>query len=158
MNKEKDLEGIGGWLILVAIGIIITPLRIVTMIIVTYPDLFSSGVWDALTTPESEAYNPLWAPVIIAELLVNCGLLLAWLYMGYKFFTKSKEFPKWYIGLAIFSLAFIVADALAVSLVLPGEPLFDTDTLGELFRALIMVFIWVPYMLVSKRVKATFVK
>jgi hypothetical protein len=78
--------------------------------------------------------------------------------MAYRFFTKSKHFPKWYIGVAVFSLFFIVADAFAVKPVLPSEPIFDPDTVKELMRAVIMVVIWVPYMLVSKRVKATFVK
>ena len=88
MSEEKNLEGIGGWLILVAIGIVITPIRIVMLIMTTYPEIFSTGVWEALTTQGSEAYNPLWAPIIIGEILINSGLILVWLYMAYKFFTK----------------------------------------------------------------------
>ncbi len=158
MSEEKNLEGIGGWLILVAIGIVVTPIRIVALIMMTYPEIFSSGAWESLTTQGSEAYSPLWAPIIIGEIWINCGLILVWLYMAYKFFTKSKDFPKWYIGIAIFSLLFIIADAFAINLVLPSEPVFDPDTIKEFMRSLIMVIIWVPYMLVSKRVKATFIK
>lgn len=158
MSEEKNLEGIGGWLILVAIGIVITPIRIVMLIMTTYPEIFSTGVWEALTTQGSEAYNPLWAPIIIGEILINSGLILVWLYMAYKFFTKSRDFPKWYIGIAVFSLVYIVADAFAIKLVLPNEPIFDPDTIKELLRSVIMVVVWVPYMLVSKRVKATFIK
>jgi hypothetical protein len=78
--------------------------------------------------------------------------------MTYKFFTKSSNFPKWYIGIAVFSLVFIVADAFAIKLILPNESVFDPDTIKELMRSVIMVVVWVPYMLVSKRVKATFIK
>ncbi len=78
--------------------------------------------------------------------------------MAYKFFNKSRDFPKWYIGIAVFSLVFIVADAFAIKLVLPNEPVFDPDIIKELMRSVIMVVVWVPYMLVSKRVKATFIK
>jgi hypothetical protein len=155
---KNELEGIGGWLILVAIGIVITPIRIIIMFMTTYSGLFSNGVWDALTTPGGAAYNSLWAPIIIGETIVNSLLIIAWLYMSYKFFSKSRDFPKWYIGIAIFSLLLIVADAFAIRLVLPDEPIFDPDTLKEFMRSLVMVVIWVPYMLVSKRVKATFVK
>lgn len=158
MSEDKKLEGIGGWLILVAIGLVVTPIRIVLLIIGTYPDIFSSGTWEFLTTLGSEAYSPLWAPIIAGEILINCGLLLVWLYMAYRFFTKRKDFPKWYIGVAVFSLLFIVADAFSIKLVLPGEPVFDSDTIKELMRSVVMVAIWVPYMLVSKRVKATFIK
>ena len=79
--------------------------------------------------------------------------------MSYIFpIPKSRDFPKWYIGIAVFSLVYIVADAFAIKLVLPNEPIFDPDTIKELLRSVIMVVVWVPYMLVSKRVKATFIK
>jgi len=156
-NDEKTLEGIGGWLILVAIGIVVTPIRIIMLIMATYPEIFLTGVWEALTTQGSEAYSPLWAPILIIEILINSGMLLAWLYMAYLFFSKKVVFPKWYIGLAVFSLVFIIADAFAIKLVMPSEPVFDPDTIKELMRSLFMVVVWVPYMLISKRVKATFV-
>jgi len=156
-NEEKNLEGIGGWLILVAIGIIVTPIRLIVLMMSTYPEIFSTGVWEALTTQGGEAYSPLWAPVLIGEILINSGMLLIWLYMAYLFFSKKVVFPKWYIGLVVFSLAFIIADAFAIKLVLPSEPVFDPDTIKELMRSLFMVVVWVPYMLISKRVKATFI-
>jgi ABC-type multidrug transport system permease subunit len=157
MSKEKNLEGIGGWLILVAIGIVVTPIRIIALVISTLPQIFSTGVWEAWTTQGSEIYNPLLATFIAGEIFINCGLLLVWLYIAYKFFTKSKDFPKWYIGVAVFSLIFIIVDAFAIHMALPIVPVFDPDTTKEVIRALIMVVIWVPYMLVSKRVKATFI-
>lgn len=158
MSEEKNLEGIGGWLILLAIGMIITPIREIMLLITIYPEIFSTGVWEALTTQGNDAYNPLWAPILTGEILINCGLLLVWLYMAYKFFTKNRDFPKWYIGIAVFSLLFVVTDALALKLVLPNEPVFDPDTIKEFMRSVIMVVVWVPYVLVSKRVKATFIK
>ena len=127
-NEEKNLEGIGGLLILVAIGIIVTPIRIVMLMMATYPEIFSTGVWEAFTTQGSEAYSPLWAPILIGEILINSGMLLVCVYMAYLFFSKKMVFPKWYIGLAVFSLAFIIADAFAIKLVLPSEPVFDPDT------------------------------
>jgi hypothetical protein len=157
MTEEKNLEGIGGWLILVAIGIVITPIRIIMLVITTYSEIFSTGTWEALTTQGSEVYSPLWAPILIGEILINSGIILVWLYMAYLFFSKKKSFPKLYIGIAVFSLIFIIADAFAIKLVLPSEPVFDPDTVKELMRSLIMVVIWVPYMLVSKRVKTTFI-
>lgn len=156
-NEENNLEGISGWLILVAIGIVATPIRIIMLMMATYPQIFSTGIWEALTTQGSAAYHPLWAPILIGEILVNSGMLLVWLYMAYLFFSRKAVFSKWYIGLAFFSLIFIVIDAFAVKIVFPSEPVFDPDTLKELVRSLFMVVVWVPYMLVSKRVKATFI-
>jgi hypothetical protein len=156
-NEDKNLEGIGGWLILVAIGIIATPISIVMLVMVPFTEMFSTGVWEALTTQGGEAYSPLWAPVLIGEILINSGILLVSLYVAYLFFSKKVVFPKWFIGLVVFSLAFIIADAYAVKLVLPSEPVFDPDIIKELMRSLFVVVVWVPYMLISKRVKATFI-
>ncbi|NQU28638.1 MAG: DUF2569 domain-containing protein [Candidatus Marinimicrobia bacterium] len=156
MNEEKYFEGIGGWLMLLAIGIVITPIRIIMLIMTTYPEIFSTGMWEVLTTQGSEVYSPLWAPLIIGEMLFNSGLILAWLYIAYKFFTRSRDFPKWYVSLAVVSLVFVIADAFVIKLVLPSEPIFNPNTIKELMHSVIMVVIWVPYMFVSKRVKATF--
>lgn len=157
LDVPSNGEPIGGWLILIALGIVIAPVRLALYVLPTYSEIFSTGVWQALTTQGSEAYNPFWAPIIILEIIGNSGMLAVWLYLAYLFFNKKILFPKVYIGLAIFSLVFILADTYAIKLVLPGQPIFDPETTQEVLRALIMVVIWVPYMLVSKRVKATFI-
>ncbi|MCW8451823.1 DUF2569 domain-containing protein [Legionella quinlivanii] len=158
MDKKKNLEGLNGWLILVAIGMVLAPIRIVITLLTTYPQIFSSGTWEALTTKGNEGYNPLWGPIIIGELSINFILLMLLLYLAYLFFSKSRHFPKWFIGIAIFSIVFIVADAFAVKMVAPNEPVFDPDTIREFMHSVMVAVIWVPYMLVSKRVKATFIK
>jgi hypothetical protein len=158
MSEENNLDGIAGWLILIAIGMVVTPIRISWLLITTYSEIFSTGIWEALTTQGSDAYQPLWAPILIGEIIGNSGLILAWLYMAYKFFTKSRDFPKWFIGVTVFSLIFIVADAFAIKLVLPNEPVFDPATTREVIRSVIMAIVWIPYVLISKRTRATFTR
>ena len=156
--EGKSLEGLGGWLVLVGLGIIVAPLRIIGLLFPIYYEIFSNGSWELLTTPGTDAYNSLWAPIIYGEIAINGALVVAWIFVGYLFFSKKKVFPKWFIGMLLFTLVFIVVDAFAIKLVLPNEPVFDPDTVKELGRTIIGSLIWVPYMLVSKRVKATFVK
>jgi len=108
MSEEKNLEGIGGWLVIVALGLVITPVRIIILIITTYPEIFSTGVWEALTTQGSDSYNPLWAPILIGEVLINIALISVWIYMGYLFIKRKKVFPNWYISIAVFSLVYIM--------------------------------------------------
>jgi len=158
MTEEKDLEGLGGWLILVGLGIVLSPLKIIALIFPTYSEIFSNGSWELLTTSGTEVYNPFWGPILIGEISINGVLVIAWLFIAFLFFTKKKAFSKWYIGILLFTLAFILIDALAIKLVMPNEPVFDPGTIKEFGRSLIVTLIWVPYMLVSKRVKATFVK
>ena len=158
MVEEKNLEGLGGWLLLVGLGLIITPLKIIVTLFPIYKEMFTNGLLQALTTPGTEAYNPILATLVIGERTINGGLVLAWIFIAFLFFSKKKLFPKWYISILLFNLVFILIDALAVKLVLPKEPVFDFETTQEFVRSLIVALIWVPYMLMSKRVKATFVK
>lgn len=158
MTKDaNDLQGISGWLILVALGLIITPIRIIFLIITTYSEIFSNDAWSVLTTPGSDVYHPLWGGFIITELVFNIGLLLASFYLLYLFFTKKSLFPKWYIGILIFNILFVVVDILAFKIIVPHEPAFDSDAVRDFIRAIVAAFIWIPYMLMSQRVKNTFI-
>jgi hypothetical protein len=158
VSEEKNLEGIRGWLILVAIAMVVSPIRFAAVVKTTYVELFSTGTWEILTTQGSEAYDPLLASIIVAELLITAGLTLIFVYIAFMFFSKHRHFPKWFIGVAVFNLVWVIADALLIKLVLPNVPVFDPDTLKTLGNAAFWVVVWVPYMLESKRVKATFIK
>lgn len=158
MSIEENVEGIGGWLVLVALGVVFSPIRIVLELFSIYSGLFSDGTWEFLTTPSTELYHPLWAPIILGELFINGALVLAWIVAIFLFFSKKRIFPKWYIGILLFTLVFIILDAFSIKVVLPTEPAFDDETAKELVRSIIGCLIWIPYMLVSKRVRATFIK
>jgi ABC-type multidrug transport system permease subunit len=158
LTTENKLEGLGGWLILVGLMIVMTPLRMSVNLYPVYSKIFSDGSWELLTTPGSPVYSPLWGPVLIGEIAINGALLFAWIFVAFLFFSKRKSFPKWLVGMLFFSLAFILVDALVVKGMLPDEPLFDAETTLESCRSLVGILIWVPYMRMSKRVKATFVR
>lgn len=151
-------EGLGGWLILVGLGLVFTPLRLVALLMPIYPSIFRNGAWEMLTTPGSQAYHPLWAPLIIFEMVGNGILVLVSLALIALFFRRSRRFPKLYIAFLVAGLLFIGLDTWLASIVLPDEPLLDPETARELARSLIAVVIWVPYMLRSKRVANTFVR
>ena len=154
--SQDELKGLGGWLILVGLGVVVAPFRMLFNTLPAYEPLLQSDIWHALTSPDSAAYHPLWGPLLIGEIAVNSAIFLASLYLIYLFFAKHRWFPSAYIGIVMFSLVFIPADAWLVSIVLPEEPMFDPETTKEFVRTLIGAVIWIPYMLVSKRVKATF--
>lgn len=157
-KQPEQLEGLGGWLILVGLGVVLSPLRIIGQTLPIYADVFSAEAWAALTTPGTEDYIPFLSPYLIAEVSINVGLVLAWIFIAFLFFSKKRAFPKWYIGTLLFTLVFVLIDALALKLVAPDKPVFDGDTVKELARLLVTTLIWVPYMLVSERVKLTFVR
>jgi hypothetical protein len=157
IGEEEQLCGLRGWLILVAVALLVAPFRQGILFVETYPQIFFDGYWEIITTPGNEAYHPFWAPFILSEIIVSSALILVSLYLLYLFFTAKKHFPTWYIGVSLFSLSFILADAWWLTLILPEEPMLDSGTTMEITLALLSCSIWIPYMLVSKRVKATFV-
>ncbi len=158
MANDNELKGLGGWLILVALGLVVSPIRILLTTLQTFLPIFQDNSWATLTTPGSPAYNAFWAPLLIGEIVFNALLCGAYLYLIYLFFTKHCLFPKIYIATLAVAVVFIPLDAWLVSMIMPNEPVFDPDTAKEFGRSLVAALIWIPYMLVSKRVRATFVE
>lgn len=71
MAEEKSLEGLGGWLILVAIGMIFGPIRLTFELYSLYQQIFATGTWQELGVEDSISYHPLWQPLIATEMTVN---------------------------------------------------------------------------------------
>jgi hypothetical protein len=154
--KPDGPAGIGGWLILPVIGLFVFPVRVVISLVTDYVPIFQGGIWGNLTTPGSEVYHPLWAPVIIGEIFCNVGFLFFDLALIYLLFTKSHRFPKAFIVFTLANLAFIVGDA-AIAWQIPAVAARGLEGVGaEIARTLVVAAVWVPYMLVSKRVRNTF--
>lgn len=149
---------IGGWMMLVALGVVLTPLRISYFLITVYPPIFTDGTWEALTSPSSPSYSPIWGPFLIGEVLVNLTFVLMSLFAAYLMFSKRATFPKWYAAIAFGSALFIVVDAYIATLVMPSVSMFDPETIREFARSLVSCLIWTPYLFLSKRAKATFIR
>ncbi|WP_448547483.1 DUF2569 domain-containing protein [Thalassotalea fusca] len=157
MTAKKEPLSIGGWLILVAIGIVISPIRLIYHLGTTYPSIFVDGTWEALTTKGSEFYSPIWGPFLVGEIAVNIILVLLGAYLIFLLFAKRASLPKWYLGLALFSTVFILIDAYMVTLVVPDMEVFDAETMKEFGRSLFSLLIWSPYLFYSQRAKDTFI-
>jgi hypothetical protein len=156
LENKKPIE-IGGWLILVAIGVILSPLNQLYFIVTAYPPLFSGGSWQVITSESSANYIPYLGEFIIGEIVINSIIALIDLYLIYLFFTKKINLPKWYLIAAVFSISFIIFDAYVVSFLTSSNEVFDLDTLKEMGGSLFAVLIWTPYLFYSQRSKNTFV-
>ena len=157
-ENQEDLNGLKGWLLLVGLGVVLAPFRIAAVFFPTFIPLISEGTWRVLVTPGHAAYNPLWIPLLALEFTYNIGMMLAAVWLNALFFTKHRFFPRVYIALAALPLLILPLDAWLVSLILPENAVFDEQTVEELIRSLVACAIWIPYMLKSKRVAATFIR
>lgn len=156
-SPPKEPIAIGGWLWLIAIGLVITPPSIARFIYTVYVPLFNDGTWALFTVPGSELYTPLWGSLIIAEVIANVIIGVVYLYMAFLFFSKKSSFPKWFAGITVFSALFLMNDTIAISFMFPDEPMFDPETIQEFLRTFISLVAWIPYLYISERSKDTFV-
>ena len=156
-TQMSEPTGLGGWLVLVAIGLLLSLLRLFAFDVQTFVPIFRDGTWAIHTTPGSDAYHPLWAPLLVFELIGNAGFIVAQLGLLVLFFKRSRNFPRLYVWVALLNLPFILVDAWLGSFVLTDEPMIDPNTAKELARSIGTIAIWVPYMRVSRRVRNTFV-
>jgi hypothetical protein len=157
-EKTHEPKGLGGWLVLPAIGLFVMPVRLSMSFNTDFWPIFREGYWEILTTPGTEAYHPLWAPLLIFEITGNAFFVIFDLVLIYFFFTKSYRFPYLFIAFAALNLLFVTSDFLLADLVPAIAAESDVDSIKEVARAAVAAVVWVPYFLLSKRVKNTFVK
>ena len=159
MTPESDgPRGIGGWLILVILGLIVSPLRITYLLLTIHWPIFRDGTWHTLTTPGSPAYHHLWAPLLAYEIIGNLIAIVLALVTLVMLLRKSKRTPAFAIGWFAYGAAFVAVDFFVADLIPFVAQHPDPDDIKELARGVVAAAIWIPYFLVSKRVKATFVE
>jgi hypothetical protein len=145
--KDEKLVGIRGWLILPAIGFVLgTLIRVSTLIV----DIgaYSTGMYsDVARAGIDEIYT--------LEFIISLSLTGLLIYATILFLKKKKNAPKVIIALHIASIV-----ALYVFLVFELDieaKMFAVEIVIQLVNSVIAAVIWIPYFVVSKRVKATFV-
>jgi len=155
--KQKSLQGIHGWLVLPLLVLIFGPLRASFLIYKLFWPIFSEGDWQNLTTATSKAYHPLWAPFLISELVCNIAIVIVGLIALWFFLRKSRLAPRWVISWLAAILILGVVDFVLANQIPAVAAQTDPESIKDLARSVIAAAIWIPYFLVSKRVKATFV-
>lgn len=157
-NFKDEPVGLGGWLILPILGLIASPFIITHSLYNDFLPIFGDDYWLALTTPGTETYHYLWSPFLIFEILFNSIFALFSLFLLFLMFKKSHKLPKLIIIYYIANLLFVVSDFYLLNMIpVVAAQATDPAVIKEIVIALIGTLIWVPYFLVSTRVKNTFV-
>ncbi|MFZ1083894.1 MAG: DUF2569 domain-containing protein [Terracidiphilus sp.] len=145
----NGLEGIGGWLILPAIGLAISPLFSIHGIIKDMSILTGATHQYFLST------HPAMAGLILFEAITNIIFLLAAACLNFLFYSKKKIFPKSMIAYLVIIFVLLLADHLMAGALSPSAN--HTSGLFSVIRAFLQACIWIPYFLNSERVEQTFV-
>jgi hypothetical protein len=139
---DPKLAGIGGWLVLPAIGFVLGPILGVVGLVLAlglYDDVAGAG----------------FAGVYSLELLVQVVLMGFMIYAATLFFGKKRNAPSVIITFLAGSL--VASVVLLVIEIGAGAEAFAVETGKQLVREVIAAAIWISYFRQSKRVKATFV-
>jgi Protein of unknown function (DUF2569) len=155
--QDKALTGLGGWLLVVGLGVLLRPVLISVQLVKSFGFVFDLGKWELLTTPGTPSYHSLYAPLLVIEVLGNTLTLGLGLLLIPLFFLRKRTFPKVFIGVLIFSIIFLSVDAGFAAKITPGEKA-NAEAVTEIARLVISSLIWIPYMLYSRRVKLTFTR
>ena len=156
---EAKLTGLGGWLVLVGLGICLAPFVRVSSVALHWQAYFAQATWQVVAVPSGASYHPLYGPLLIFEVLSNVALLGLNLLVICMFFAKRKAFPKVYMIFLISSLACLILDQVLGSFI-PSvanhqDPVTSTPVL---FRSGMLTMLWCAYIVKSRRVQSTFVK
>lgn len=161
-EEAAKLKGIGGWLILVIIGLFVT-LGYQLYTVYTDAQLFANGTVAFLSDPSSKIYIPAYGGFLKFELIMSIILSVAAIYLVYLFFKKDSKFPKYYVMFLIAAAVYVLLDYGMLSLMtvpIEAKKVIE-DAMSEqgtaIGRAFIGALIWGSYMMKSKRVKATFI-
>jgi hypothetical protein len=145
-------RGLGGWLLLVGLGL-------VTAIIFGLRINLELGA-------NLDLANRLGGGIgafLFVETLGNLLFFMFNIVATLLYFQRSRHFPIAFVFLTVAGGIYLLAELVVAwsyfrSYFGVDNPLLDRDTLREVGRSIFGVCVWVPYMLVSVRVKNTFVK
>ncbi|MGQ0801421.1 MAG: DUF3857 domain-containing protein [Pseudomarimonas sp.] len=151
------LIGIRGWLFLPLLGVLINPFVMAYSVYQMQP-AFTLETWNSVTVPGGESYHPLWAPVMVFELVGNLGLLVLSGLIFIVFLQRRRNLPMLYSGFMIIHTSVLLIDQLALTR-LPGFSAAELNQgWSEIGKGAVSAIIWVSYFSVSQRVKSTFTR
>ncbi|MER8787431.1 DUF2569 domain-containing protein [Mesorhizobium sp. M0983] len=154
LPDREGPEGIGGWLVLPMLGLMLTPiLGLVQLHNTDYLGMLQN--WQAFSLSQGV--------LIVAELVISGILnLTAPALLLFFMFKRWQIFPGWYMIWAFAMPIYSVLDSWAGYLAFPDsfpslDDAFDKETMRDIYRSVWAAAIWIPYMMRSDRVANTFV-
>jgi hypothetical protein len=148
---------IGSWLILVALGVVISPFRLAYDIFAD-ENIFNANMWLILLHSYDLTKAVLLVSIVFLEIVYNCFFFVFSLLIAILYFSRRTSLPRLFTIYLMVNFTVVTLDALVLRLVAP-ELITDTDlteTYQVVARALIAALIWIPYFNISERVKSTF--
>ncbi len=149
-SSSPEYMNIGGWLILPAIGIILAPSLFALGLV--FNDYYNDSIFDMILDSHNEEYNPTMGIIYILDYSFDLILFAYSILILFIFFKKRSSLPILIIIYYGFNFSFITIMVLLsknYTVEIISEP-------SDMITALVACVIWIPYFLISDRVKNTF--
>lgn len=151
---QKSLQGIGGWLVLPIIGLLYMLYKTVMMLLQEIAQI--QTVWPLATQVDSDFYVPGFATGFYL-LQIGYGGLIALFLWTFIAAVKGKKQAKW---LFIITMVLFIVMVLVARFIFPyifGMEINHSNIITVINGSFYCV-LWIPYFLVSQRVKNTFTR
>jgi hypothetical protein len=155
MSRRSTLRGLGGWLVIPGIGLIVTPI-IALVTGLSGMESFAADTWAQLTTYGSESYHALWAPSLLFELVSQIGIVVFGMLLTILFFQRRSSVPSLYIGFQLISTVQLIIDQLLVASIPQAN--IGAGNAGQAVGSVLGAMLWIGYFMKSERVRNTFVE
>jgi len=139
--------GIAGWLILPLIGVCLSPIVSIYYVWKFFGEIGSAVAFAKL------AQNLQY--LLMLEFLLICVRLVLSGYCVWAFFGQDRKFPHTFIAMSIVMMATVLVDAIVLQYAAARDGIPAGDQ--NLVVVLAAGALWIAYMLISQRVRATFV-
>ncbi|WP_373055527.1 DUF3857 domain-containing protein [Zunongwangia sp. H14] len=154
IQPKFQRNSIGGWLVLIAIGLTVTPLILLIQIFFT-EDFMSPQLWDLLFS--GGKYFQIGV-LMLFELVYNCALLVFSILVAVVFYQKRTIAPRLIIIYYAVTLVITALDTFGAYSLTQVYTEYEKNKLyKELLRTVFRCIVWIPYFIYSKRVEETFV-
>ncbi|CAI6048706.1 hypothetical protein PAECIP112173_01304 [Paenibacillus sp. JJ-100] len=152
-KKVHGPRGIGGWLLVVFIGLLLSLLTVaIHLFNITLPALFS----DSTIVRFETSYNADWTIYLTFDAVFKGGFALYCCYVIFRFLQKNPIVPRLMIILYYVNLIGVIIETCL--LLTTVEAVSDNFNFSywSIAQALAICIIWIPYFKLSDRVDNTF--
>ena len=155
-SDTQLVRGLGGWLIVLCVMLAVTLVASVIQAVTDIPQILDGKVWAAYTTPGQPTYDAGWATLLALDWGSNLFVLIFFPVLLSLFLQKKKMFRSLTVGTLVL---FVVLSAFRLWQV-NQVPHIPATAQAAQFWSLVFAFgkagIWIPYLLLSRRSRATF--
>lgn len=151
---EKNKK-INGWIILIGIGLCLSPFKILYDLTMT-KGILLNGNWVLFFDSSYSGHNISLGFIIFIELLVNVLTFVLSIVFIFLFFKRRSSFPKVYSFTLIFLFLFLIFDTILVNYFTKANNSFIENK--EIIISFIRTGLVASYLLLSDNVKEVFVK